>query len=95
MYEIPGITMNLGFDCLLPLIPNSTVWYFLHAMSMFLSLLCFALFWDQLKNLVDGLRISFDVPFVLKFDVVLRLSGFDRRSLLRTTYDGVLKEFDV
>ena len=94
MYKIPGITIDLGFDCLLPLIPNSTVWYFLHAMSMFLSLLCFALFLDQLKNLDSRLRIPFDVPLVSKFDDVLRLGGFDCRSLLRITYDDVLKKFD-
>ena len=48
-----------------------------------------------MKNLDDGLRIPFDVPFVSKFDDVLRLGGFDCRSLLRTTYDDVLKKFDV
>ena len=79
----------------MPLILNSTVWYFLHTMSMFLNLLCLVLFWDQLKNLDDGLMIPFDVLFVSKFDDVLRLGGFDCKSLLRTAYDEVLKKFDV
>ena len=52
----------------------------------FVYLLCFGI---TFENLDDGLRIPFEVPFVSKFDDVLRLGGFNCRSLLRTTYDEV------
>ena len=92
MYDASGLTIDLGLDCLLPWILDCTVWYCLHEMFMFISfvyLLCFGI---TFENLDDGLIIPFDAPFVSKFDDVLRLGGFDCRSLLRTTYDEVFEE---
>ena len=65
-YDASGLTFNLGLDCLSLLISNCTVWYYLHVMSMFFSFVYFALYWDYMKNLDDGLRIPFDVPFILR-----------------------------
>ena len=59
--------MDLGLGCLSLLIPIGTVGYSLHGMSMFTSSVYLVLFWDHMKNLDDGLRIPFDVPFVQKF----------------------------
>ena len=66
LYETSGITFDLDLDCLSFLILNRTVWYYLNVMLMFFSFVCFALYWDYIKNLDDGLRIPFDVLFVLK-----------------------------
>ena len=47
-----------------------------------------------MKNLDDELRIPLDVLLFRCLIEVLRLGGFDCKSLLRTTYDDdVLKKF--
>ena len=69
LYGTSGITFDLGFDCLSLLILNRTIWYYLHIRYMFFNFIYFALYWDHIENLDDGLRIPFGVPFVLKFDL--------------------------